>query len=214
MVFCFFRRRQATHAGKKFTRINPRQTASSATVTHNPACLRAVFHHIWPDGAAERSNIQPKVHCTSGIPCLRFTLPSRHPFTASSTLHRRVRWRDILRTGKRGTNRDRGKRAAAPGCHAKSTGGTSYASFSYTTFNQPLAILWLIAMCDYFYVEFQCGHHAWLVRKWCHLYEKRQRPCSPSVVDPPEFWNHRMCSKCKPPGLLTMLVRQRFLAVA
>ncbi|KAH8676969.1 hypothetical protein BGZ61DRAFT_72297 [Ilyonectria robusta] len=115
LVFCFFRRRQATYAGKELTRIDPGQTASSATVTHNPACLRAVFHHNWADGAAERSNIKPKVHCTSDIPCLRFTLPSRHPFTASSILHRRVRWRDILRTGKGGTNRDRGKRAAAPG---------------------------------------------------------------------------------------------------
>ncbi|RMJ14464.1 hypothetical protein CDV36_005863 [Fusarium kuroshium] len=43
-------------------------------------------------------------------------------------------------------------------------------------------------MCDYFYVEFRCRHHAWVVRKWCRNYERNQKPCTPNVVDPPEFW--------------------------
>ncbi|KAJ4194353.1 hypothetical protein NW755_003109 [Fusarium falciforme] len=50
-------------------------------------------------------------------------------------------------------------------------------------------------MCDYFYVEFRCRHHAWVVRKWCRNYERNEKPCTPNVVDPPEFWYalHHIC---------------------
>ncbi|KAG7429952.1 hypothetical protein IWW34DRAFT_329558 [Fusarium oxysporum f. sp. albedinis] len=65
-------------------------------------------------------------------------------------------------------------------------------------------------MCDYFFVEFRCQHHAWIVRKWCPKYERSQRPCTPNIVDPPEFWGHKMCSKCQPPGQLAEAVRRHY----
>ncbi|KAH6956746.1 hypothetical protein DER45DRAFT_567989 [Fusarium avenaceum] len=59
-------------------------------------------------------------------------------------------------------------------------------------------------------VEFRCQHHAWLVQKWCPNYERSQRPCTPNVVNPPQFWGHKMCSKCQPPGQLAEAVRRHY----